>query len=275
MRALRIGISAGALACGILMSSAASAQAIGDDYWLQIYGWNAKVDTDVRVSDAATPDTGTEIDLEDDLSLDDDQFLPSFAAGASLGGGFSVNLDYYAFGRDSTATLSRNITVDDVVYPANASITAGFDTDVYRLTINWAFVRQENFEMGAGIGLHATDLAFTLEGQGSVGGAPVSLQQRAQDVLAPLPTVGLFANLEVSEGLTLGGRIDFLSLSVDDYDGRLINTQVQLAYRFTRNFGAGVMYRYVDYRLDVEKDDYVGRFSYEFNGPAIFIEAGF
>ena len=40
-------------------------------------------------------------------------------------------------------------------------------------------------------------------------------------------------------------------------------------------WGAGLGYRYVDYDLDVDKDTYVASFDYQFNGPSIFIEAGF
>ena len=70
-------------------------------------------------------------------------------------------------------------------------------------------------------------------------------------------------------------RIDWLSLGLGDYDGRLFNTQASVQYRFARNFGAGIMFRYVDYRVDVEKPNYEGRFNYSFAGPAVFLEAGF
>ncbi|MBO9518608.1 MAG: hypothetical protein J7493_11125 [Porphyrobacter sp.] len=276
MRASRIGISAGLLAGCIFINSAANAQALDDKYWAQLAGYYTKIDTKVRVSPASNPNGGTQIDLEDDLGFDDDEILPSFSAGARLGGGFQAGADYYALNRDSTATLARDITINDVTYPVNASVTGSFKTNIYRFTIGWSFVREDNFELGAAIGAHVTDISFGIEGQGSTGGGTsVTLQRRQQDVLAPLPTVGVYTTFNVAPKLTLGARIDYLSLSIDKYDGRLINTQASLAYRFTRNFGVGVMYRYVDYRLDVEKRDYVGRFAYKFRGPAIFLEAGF
>jgi hypothetical protein len=276
MRASRIGISAGLLAGCLIVNSSANAQALDDKYWAQIAGYYTKIDTKVRVSPASNPNGGTQIDLEDDLNFDNDEILPSFSAGARLGSGFQVALDYYALNRDSTATLARDITINDVTYPVNASVTGSFKTNIYRFTLGWAFIRKDNFELGAAIGLHATDISFGIEGQGTTsGGTSVTLQRREQNVLAPLPTVGVFTTFNVAPKLTLGARIDYLSLSIDNYDGRLINTQASLAYRFTRNFGVGVMYRYVDYRLDVEKRDYVGRFAYNFKGPAIFLEAGF
>ena len=257
------------------VATPAQAEALQDDFWLQVSGYWANVDTDIQVSSVDDPTVGTEVDLEEDLGLDDNSLLLAISGGARLGSGFSVIADYYSLGRDSTATIARDIIIDDVTYPTNAELTAGFDTDIYRLTVGWAFARGDNYEVGGAIGLHATDITLTIEGSGSVNGMPATIQQRRQDFLAPLPTIGLFANFEVMPRLTAGARVDFLSLSIDDYDGRLINTQVQIAYRFTDNIGAGVMYRYVDYRVDVEKPDYVGRFSYEFNGPAVFVEVGF
>ena len=91
----------------------------------------------------------------------------------------------------------------------------------------------------------------------------------------PLPTVGIYGLWQVAPAVHVGGRLDYLSLSIDDYDGKLVNAQASVSYRFTKNFGAGVMYRYVDYRLDVDKEDYFGRLKYEYSGPAVFLEVGF
>ncbi len=97
----------------------------------------ANVDTDIRVDAAATSGSGTEIDLEDDLGFDDKEILPAIFGGARLGSGFSIAGEYYSLNRDTTVTLARNITVEDVTYPTAASITGGFDTDIYRPTIGW------------------------------------------------------------------------------------------------------------------------------------------
>lgn len=253
----------------------ANAQAVDDDFWISGSGFLANVDTKVRSTLATNPTGGTELDLEDDLGLDDGELLPSIYAGAKLGGGFVITGEYYSLSRDTTANISRTITVDDVTYPVNASVTAGFDTAIYRLTVGYSFIRNDTAEIGAAIGLHATDLEFSLSGQGSSGGAPVSLQTRRKDLLAPIPTVGLYGTFALMPQVTVNARADYLSLGIDDYDGSILNLQAAVSYRFTDNFGIGVGYRYVDYDLDVEKDTYIASFDYKFWGPSIFIEAGF
>jgi hypothetical protein len=96
---------------------------------------------------------------------------------------------------------------------------------------------------------------------------------RRQEFLAPIPTVGLYGSVEITNGLTLSGRIDYLSLKIGDYDGSLTNTQAAVAYQVLDNVAIGAMYRYVNYKVDVEKPTYTGRFQYEFSGPALFLRA--
>ena len=258
-----------------VLATPASAQAIDDKFWISASGFLANVDTDVRSSVAVNPGGGTQIDLEEDLGLDDSSLLPAVYAGAKLGGGFVVTGEFYSLGRDSTANISRTIVVDDVTYPVNASLTAGFDTTIYRLTIGYSFIRNDTVEVGAAIGLHATDLKFSLSGQGSAGGAPVTTQVRRKDFLAPMPTVGLYTTIAVAPRVIINARADYLSLGVGDYDGSILNAQADVQYRFTDTFGIGIGYRYVDYDLDVERTNYVASFDYQFNGPSIFLEAGF
>jgi hypothetical protein len=253
----------------------ANAQSLDDRFWIQGTGFLANVDTDVRIASTANPNSGTQIDLEEDLGLDDSSLLPAIYAGAKLGGGFVVTAEYYSLGRDSTGTISRNITIDDVTYPVNASVTAGFDTDIYRLTVGYSFIRNDTFELGAAIGLHATELEFSISGQGSTGGAPVTSQVRRKDVGAPMPTLGLYTTFEVMPRVTINARVDYLSLAIDEYDGSLLNAQASVSYRLMDNVGVGVGYRFVDYDLDVTKPRVTGSFDYQFWGPSFFIEVGF
>jgi hypothetical protein len=48
-----------------------------------------------------------------------------------------------------------------------------------------------------------------------------------------------------------------------------------LDWRFTKNFGAGVGYRYVDYRVSATKTNFNGEVQYKFKGPTLFVNLGF
>lgn len=258
-----------------LLSAPAAAQDLSDRYWLEGSVYSPKVNTTVAVSSKSPVTIGTEIDLESDLDLANDKVLPAIFAGARVGGGFSIAAEYYALRRSGSATIARDITFDDVTYPASATLSSGFDTDIYRLTVGYAFVHNDKFELGAALGAHVTNIEASISGQGSVGNASATTEARSQKVLAPLPTIGIFGTAELLPRLNLNARVDYLSLKIDDYKGRLINAQASLGYRVLKNIGIGIAWRYVDYRLDIDKERVFGRFSYRFSGPAAFLRVGF
>lgn len=274
-----MGASKGAIAVaiggvGLMMGSSAAAQAVGDKYWLRAGGYYAAVDSSVQVSGNAGR-IGSDIDFESDLALEDKRFLPSFTAGADLGGGWSLNVDVYTLKREGTVTLDREVVVDDVVYPLNASLTSGFRSTTGRIAAGYSFSRSDTHDVGATLGIHMTDFSVFVQGQGSVGGAGASAERRARSLLAPLPTIGLYARFEPAPKLTLSAKGDLLKLKISDYTGSLVNLEASASYRVAKNVGIGAMYRYVDYSIDVNKDYWSGGVAYRFSGPLVFFELGF
>jgi hypothetical protein len=267
----------GAISAGLALGLAApaGAQALHDRFWLETGIFLPSVDTDVSLTRNNSSNPGTRIDFERDLDLAGHKTLPSVYGGARLGSGFSISAEYYALGRNGEKSVTRDLVFDDVTYPAGAKVSSKFDTDIYRLSLGWAFVRKPSWEMGVALGLHATDIKTELSGQGRIGAATSQTYVRRDKVLAPLPTIGLFASVEPVKDLTFSTRVDVLSLKIDKYDGRLINAQLAMSWRFMRNIGAGVAYRYVDYRLDVTETNAIGRFAYKYHGPSLFLTFGF
>ena len=102
-----------------------------------------------------------------------------------------------------------------------------------------------------------------------------NFQREARDTLVPLPTAGPVRHLQDIGPLALRGRVEFLSLEYEDYDGPLVNWMAAVDWRFARNWGAGIGYRYVDYNLEVAKSDFRGELSYTFKGPTLFVNAAF
>jgi hypothetical protein len=257
------------------VATPATAQSLNDRVWVQGAAYWADIDSSARVDSIGAVTLGTDIDLESDLALEDKQTLPSFSAGWRITPRLILAGDYYSLDRTGTVSAGREIVFDDATFPVAASITSALNSDIYRLTLGYAFIRNARFEAGAALGLHATNFELSLEGQASVGGAAVSATRRSREFLAPLPTVGLFANWQVAPRVAINGRVDYLSLAYGDYDGGVTNVQVGASYRFSRHVGIGAIYRFVDYNVDIEKDAWTGSLAYQFNGPAIYLEVAF
>jgi hypothetical protein len=263
------------LSAGLIVAVPARAQTLDDKVWIQGSAYRPDVSTEISAASVAHPAVATTIDLESDLDLADRETVPAVYAGWRINRHFQIAAEYYSLDRAGAATLAHDITFADVTYPAAATIASKFNTDIYRLTIGYVFMRRKTFEFGGALGFHVTDFDVSLSGQGSIGGATAATEIRRKTVLAPLPTLGLFGTFEPVRRLTLGGRVDYLQLKLGDYKGRLINTQATISYRVIKHVGIGLMYRYVDYHLDVSKPNWLGDVGYKFHGPAAFLEIGF
>jgi opacity protein-like surface antigen len=268
----------GACAAAAALSVPAGAQTLDNNYWVSAMAFFPRIDTDVRIgsSTPATPgaEIGTDIDFEQDLALDKGEILPSFSGGARFGK-VIVGADFYKLNRNGQTGLKRDITFDGVVYPANVQVRSGFDSQIYRLTVGYALVQNPTLELGAAIGAHVTRFETSLSGFASVGGQAGQTETRRRDTLAPLPTIGAFGTWKVAPRVELNGRFDWLSLKIDDYDGRLLNAQVGANYAVAKNLALGVAYRYVDYRLGIDKERWNGRVRYKLYGPAVLLQASF
>jgi len=267
----RVVAAAAALTC---VSTAAMAEGPQDRYWAGLEFFYPTISTTAHLDATATARPGTSIRLEDDLALSDRKGTPYLELGRRLGENWRIEFEYYQLNRSASRTLSRQIDWGDSTFPVGANINSTFDSTIYRLTGGWSFIKSQQAEAGIGFGLHVTDFTTQLSGQGT-GPAGLAFRREAHDALVPLPTVGLYGTYVIAPQFMLRGRVDFLSLKYQDYDGHLVNWMGAFDWRFTPNFGAGVGYRYVDYRLDATKSNFTGEVRYKFQGPTIFVNAAF
>ena len=255
-------------------AGAAHAQSVDDVAWIELGSFLADVDSqgEFRLPDQLD---GVSFDFEDDLGLVDRQDLFSVNAGVRAFDRVVIAADYYRLDRDSSIVLERNIQFEDVVFPIAAEVDSGFTSDIYRLTIGYSLIRNERFEFGPALGLHATDFDIFVSGEARLAGNQIAQTVRSRDFLAPLPTVGLYGTWQATPWITANARVDYMSLAIDDYDGGVTNVQAGVSYAFTENFDLGVQYRYVDYDLTIDKDDWAGDLTYTFKGPVIVLRASF
>jgi hypothetical protein len=256
------------------LSTAASAELPQDRFWGGLEYFYPTISSTARIDATATARPGTEIKLEDELDLSDRKGTPYIGLGMRLGDNWRIEFEYYDLKRTATKTITRQIDFGDTSFPIGATINTKFDSTIYRLTGGWSFVKNQQAEAGVSFGFHVTDFETQLSGQGT-GPLGLGFQREAHDALVPLPTVGLYGTYMITPQVALRGRVDFLSLEYQDYDGRLVNWMAAIDWRFAKNVGAGVGYRYVDYRLDATKSDFTGQVKYTFKGPTIFVNMGF
>jgi hypothetical protein len=256
------------------LASPAAAQRLSDDVIIQVSGYFPKVNSGLRINGSGGQ-IGTDIDLEKDLGFERSNTLPAFLVEWRPDDRWVLTGQYYSLGRRSTARIDRDFIVGNTTYPVNTQLAAGFDSNIYRFTVGYRFYRSEKVHVAAALGFHGTDFNVFLEGQGAAAGQPIQFRTENRSVFAPLPTIGLSVAAEPLPRVYVGARVDWLSLSIDGYNGRLWNTEANVAYRVFRNVDIGASWRFVDYRLRVNRPNWNGQATYNFSGPSVFLQIGF
>jgi hypothetical protein len=278
MRALHHAFVRRGLAAGVALAGfagTASAEGPTDANWGQLEYFFPTIASTARLDNSATGN-GTEVHLEDDLGLTDRKGTPYLLLGTRFGSQkWRMEFEYYYLDRTATRTISKTITWGDITYPASADITSTFNTNVYRLTGGYSFYRTQEAEGGVSLGFHVTDFKLALSGVGTGPAGIGTFQGESKTQLVPLPTLGAYGNYKLGPQWILHGRVDWLSLTYEQYHGSLTNLYVGADWRFMPNWGVGLGYRYVNYKVTADKNSFHGEANYEFQGPTVYVAGAF
>jgi hypothetical protein len=262
------------MGASLLTSQLLHAETPQDRYWIQLEYFRPNVNSTARL-DATGTVRGTTLDMERDLGLAHSQSTGYLLLGTRLGQAWRLEFEYYQLRRSGSRTTDRDIQWGNASFPLSTTVDARFDTTIYRLTGGWSFVHTTQAELGAALGFHVTDFDLGLAGQAAGVANALSFQEVRRSQLVPLPTIGAYGSYQVAPQWTVRGRVDYLSLNYQNYDGKLLNSMAAVDWRFSRTFSIGAGYRYVKYELGLTKSDFEGQADYRFKGPIVYISAGF
>lgn len=240
--------------------------ALQDRWNLELGAYVPKVKTTASLNNA-TSGAGTVLSFEDDLGLSDRETMGTLLVRMRLGERWRLEAEYFALNRTGSRAIGRTINWGGNVYTAGTVVTSEFNSDIYRLSGGYSFLKNTQYELGATFGLHVTDFTMSI--------AAAGLGAKGGNALAPLPTIGMYGAYAFTPKWLLSGRMDYFSMKYDAYDGSLKNLSAGVDYRFHRNFGAGLGYRYVDYTLEATKASFTGEVRYRFSGPVLYAVGSF
>ena len=252
-------------ACGLAAAQGVH-PALTDRWSFQLGAYYPKADTTVRLNSTAGG-FGTEVSFEDDLGFSTSKTVPWFLGSVRLGERWKIEAEYLTLHRSSTRAVSRTITWGDQVFAIGTVVGAEFDSDIYRLSGGYSFIKSNQAEVGVALGLHLTDFTASLGATG--------IGAQTGDALAPLPTVGLYGAYAFTPKWLVSARFDYFSLNYNEYYGELTNFTLGVDYRFSRHFGVGLGYRHVDYELNSTKPRFTGHVNYQMSGPVLYLSASF
>ncbi len=218
-------------------------------------------ETTLRLDDSNTG-VGTTVDWADTLGGETHKNTPRVDAMFRFTPRHSVGFSWYRVDRDGFTTVGDRLDIGDITIGIGGQAVSSLDIELWRFFYNWSFYRSDEMEVAfsPGVGLVDFDFRTLSNFVVEVDGVPLSrsttLTER-EDLLAPLPSVGLMLNYHMftsyfGKRLRLQVRGDFFWVRVKNYEGSLAEFYVAVEYRLFKYLGIGV--GLTRQMIDVQKD---------------------
>jgi hypothetical protein len=182
-----------------------------------------------------------------------------------------VRLVYFQNNVTRNRTLDKDFAWGDRTFQANGTITAGTKLGVYEASYEYAFVRQPNFELAAGAGIHYLNMSFKLAGNATVTDAngnvsSASYTSTSSNLPAPLPVIGVRALWAVTPSIFIEPELQIFKFKYDAYDGNWTDLRIAAKWMFSRHFGVGLGYDNFHVNVDVTKSNFNGNVNLGYSG---------
>jgi hypothetical protein len=216
--------------------------------------------------------SGTDIDFQKDLGFGASQvtFLANFQWRISRRS--KINLAYYDMNRTATHTLTKDITFNDQTYHINSTVDTYFNTAIYQFSYSYAIIEKPTYEAGVMIGAHTVGTKAGISLNGTNTGIS---QDNNFGFTAPLPDLGIWGGYAFSDRFAVGLDFDYLSLTINKINGRLIAYNLVFSYKLIRQLDLSLAYSGLNFNVETTKKDITGKFRWGYNGPSLGLTFSF
>jgi hypothetical protein len=175
-----------------------------------------------------------------------------------------------------TRTLKEDIEWGDDYILAGSSTTGKVGFSIAEVAYEYALKHKENMELALTAGIHYTtfEAKLTARLDTSIGDQQGQLGGKAS-VDAPLPVFGARGMWRLGGDFYLDAMIQWFALSIDQYDGSLINYRGAVIWQPKQWVGIGAGYDVFNVDVDVKKKSFTGSMDWTYKGPQIFFNVGF
>jgi hypothetical protein len=237
---------------------------------VELGGFFLSTDVRVRLDGQGTVMVGDPIDFEDTFGLDGFERF-RFDGQWRISDKHSIRGMYFTSERTGTRELTRDLSFGDETFPVGATTTARWELNVMQVSYDYAFKREDNYELAAGIGLHLLDANLGMEATvAGAGGAFVRELSENGSTDAPLPVLGLRGVWRLPHNLYVTALAQYFYVDFGDYAGSLSDLKATIVWQATPHFGVGLGYNDFRFKFKLDGDDFSGRLRWNYGGAMAF-----
>ena len=202
---------------------------------VRLGGFAVRFDTNIRL-DSDTLGVGTEFNLESDANVDKNKTEARLEGHVRFGRRHRIDYGTVFFRRSATKTLDRQIQFGDVVFNLNADVMTEFKNDVIKLAYRYDIVNRPAWDLGLSFGISAFVIDTSIA---VIGGGGGMASAESEDFIAPIPVLGLHADVRLAKKWYLRTSGEFFDVQVDDQKGSLTDYRAAVDWYPFEHFGFG------------------------------------
>ncbi len=156
-------------------------------------------------------------------------------------------------------------------------LDAGFGFKMYGVYIGRVISMGDKHEFQGGLGLHTLNIETFIQAKAYLGDLDFELDngKRRINVLAPIPSIGFRYLYAPHIRWSLSARVDWFSVTIDEYSGTFWNIAPSVSYQILDNLGIGFGYKYFKANLNMNKNNWRGSTDVLYQGPLFSIRGNF
>lgn len=184
---------------------------------------------------------------------------------------WSLSGQYFSNKARGNATLEEDVAWEDVVFKEGTYAEAGVKLAVTRVFIGRSLFKNDQNDLGVGVGIHNLDLSAYIEGEIKINNESTGVRKVETGASQILPNIGGWYNFSPARSWLLHSRVDWISAKIGSYDGGLWNATAGVNYQAWRHVGLDLSWQYFDLHVDVDKSDWIGGAKMTYSGPVLAV----
>jgi hypothetical protein len=232
--------------------------------------FDPKVTTDLRLDPHGGAGLGTPFSAEQQLGLNSKPLEGRVEVIFRLEQRSRLLVDFFQLNRSAETTLGEPLVFGDNLFPAGTPIQSSLNWAMFGLTYTYSFIRNNRFELGAGLGLHLIQAQI-------MASEPATPLRTDETGVGAVPTVAVDGTWRISKRFAATLRGQYFGASISHVKGSFGDYHGDLQFRAFPNLALGLGYSSFNASLENEtgSDSLLGQFHLRMSGPEAFVRVSF
>ena len=218
--------------------------------------------------DSETLGRGTEILLEEDLSLENSLQILRLDGAYRFNERHGINASFYDIKRDGGNTISTEIQFGDEIFPIDTNVATMFRQGIIKLAYNYMFLNRPKLNLGLSVGVHTMKLKSEVV-------ATDGSRAQARRTDAPLPVIGIQGSYRFLPKWRVVGSTEWFDIQSGDSQGTFLDALFSIEYDISDRYGIG--FGFNRFELDIISGDekLLGEVDLQFDAALLYFKGGF